>query len=156
MSGKSNKKSQVEKGVRSFDRNILELSSASDGLPTLLGSKCRKCGKHWFPPHLACLECTSDEMERVALSKKGRIYAFTVVEWEGLKPPNYPVFPYAYGFVDLPEGARVLTALRGPDLGSFEIDMEVALATQKVGEDDTGNDIIGYHFEPINKVNRML
>jgi len=90
-------------------------------------------------------------MEKVALSRRGKLYCFTIVEWPRLKPPNYPIFPYAYGYVDLPEGARVLAALRGCELDWLKIDMEMELATGKVGEDGSGNDVIGYWFEPVKK-----
>ena len=151
MSSKDNKGTQPQKVAKSFDENILELSSASDGLTCLLGSKCRNCGSHWFPQHVACLNCSSDDMEKVALSRRGKLYCFTIVEWPGLKPPNYPVFPYAYGYVDLPGGARVMAALRGCELDWLKIDMEMELATGKVGEDGSGNDVIGYWFEPVKK-----
>lgn len=151
MSNWDNKGSQPEKVAKSFDENILELSSAPDSLPRLLGSKCRNCGKYWFPQHIACLNCSSDVMDRAALSRRAKLYAFTIVEWPSLRPPNYPVFPYAYGYLDLPEGPRVLAALRGCELHSLKIDMEMELVTGKVGEDGSGNDVMGYWFEPVKK-----
>ncbi len=149
--GSEHKETQSGKEIVSFDKDVLELPLTPGDLSHLLGSKCRHCGSVFFPQHVACINCASDTMDKVALSRRGKLYCFTITEWPGLRPPGYPLFPYAYGYVDLPEGARVLAALRGCELDSLKIDMEMELATGKVGENDSGNDIIGYWFEPVKK-----
>jgi uncharacterized OB-fold protein len=76
------------------------------GNPRLVGSKCSKCGDVRFPRALACPHCHADEskLELVLLATEGEIITVCRIERSG---PLFKV-PYFVGFVQLPEGVRVL------------------------------------------------
>jgi benzoylsuccinyl-CoA thiolase BbsA subunit len=68
-----------------------------NGKPYLVGSKCKKCGKEYFPARPICLECFSEEMEIIPLSQEGSIYAMTNV-YVGIKGFKAP---YMLGWIDV-------------------------------------------------------
>ncbi|MCL5026568.1 MAG: Zn-ribbon domain-containing OB-fold protein [Chloroflexi bacterium] len=110
----------------------------------LAGSRCRKCGRTYFPRKRVCVQCFEDgRMEDVALSRMGRLYTFTVAE---AGPPGFTL-PYAFGYVDLPEGVRVFSPLGG-DFARLEIGAEMEMAIGPIRQDD-GVDVIGYIFKPV-------
>lgn len=78
----------------------------------LLGSSCQRCGKTFFPQRALCPDCfTSGVMVERALSRKGVVYASTVVRVPSSlgHPP-----PYAYGYVDLTDDKlRVISRFTG-------------------------------------------
>ena len=76
--------------------------------PHLLGSKCTKCGKVYFPTKNFCSECMNETMEDTALSNEGVLYASTVV-YIGVK--GFAT-PYVLGWVDIPsDKVRVVTQI---------------------------------------------
>lgn len=111
---------------------------------SLAGSRCRKCGRVYFPRKRICVQCFQDgQMEPAALSRRGKIYTFTVAE---AGPPGYTL-PYAYGYVDLPEGVRVFSLLGG-DPARLEIGAEVEMNMGRVRQEN-GVNVIGYIFSPV-------
>ncbi len=117
----------------------------------LVASKCKKCGKLHFPPQRLCSECYSwEEMEEVALSRRGTIFSWTV---------SYMMGKHPIGYVDLPEGIRVFTMFA--DLGenptqALDIGKEVELVVAPMREMEFGMEIgstefIGYKFRPVQE-----
>lgn len=85
----------------------------------LLGSRCEACGDVRFPTSDICAACQSTNVAIIPLSRSGIIYTFTIVR---NKPPGYlGDVPYAFGFVDLSEGLRVITTLIAEDLATLSI-----------------------------------
>ena len=114
----------------------------------LAGSFCNKCGKIYFPPKRVCPECmTIDEMETRTLSTYGKLYSFTVsyVGPEGFEPP------YAYGWIDLPEGIRLFSPLTQcePFEERLRLGMTVEMVMQKITEDIDGTEIYSFKFRPV-------
>ena len=66
----------------------------------LLGLKCNKCGAYTVPPKKVCMECSSEDLEIVQLSGKGKIQTFTVIR----VPPEGFEAPYIVGMAELDEG----------------------------------------------------
>ena len=115
----------------------------------LLASKCNKCGKLHFPPQRLCSKCFSwEDMEDTPLSRRGKIFSWTV---------SYLMGEHPIGYVDLPEGIRVFTAFTdlGDDpVGALEIGQEVELVVLPMREMDFGMEVgtlefVGYRFRPI-------
>ena len=121
-----------------------ELEVRPDGSGNLLGSRCRSCGAHFFPVREACSGCLSDELEAVRFSTEGKLYTFSIVRQS---TPAFEV-PYALGYVDFPEGVRIMGQISGCELDEIEIGMSVALTLTPFGEDEDGQPLIGYRFEP--------
>lgn len=112
----------------------------------LIGSRCLGCGKYFFPPREVCPFCFNRQLERVTLSRTGKIYSY-FISWA---PPAGFEPPYVAGLVDLPEGVRLYSQLTGcqPDGGDLELGMEVELALGTLGTDPDGSQVVVYTFRP--------
>jgi uncharacterized OB-fold protein len=118
--------------------------------PQLIGSRCPLCGEVFFPKKGSgiCTRCQSRNLEEIKLSRRGKIYSFTVVMQ---RPPEYykgPV-PYAEGFVELPEGVRVETLFTDCNVDDLKVGMDVELVIEKLCEDEEGNEILAFKFRPV-------
>jgi uncharacterized OB-fold protein len=132
----------------SFNSNLLILQ-ADDGLPHLLASRCELCGKIYFPQQKLCIDCFREGTMKVhLLSCKGKIYSFTVVERETLAPKGFRV-PYAYGYIDFPEGVRVLSKIIGWNPETLKIDAPVEMVIEEIRQNETGEKIMGFRFRVI-------
>ncbi len=92
------------------------------------------------------MNCFSEEMEEISLSKKGKIYSFTVVRHA--TPGFKGTVPYAVGAVELPEGIVILSPLTGSDFDKLRVGMNVQLVFEKLYEDESGNEVVSYKFRP--------
>lgn len=122
----------------------VEFEVTPDGEGFLLGSRCGNCGTHFFPVRTACAGCLHNDLETVRFSRTATLYTFAVVRQS---TPEFEV-PYALGYVDLPEGVRVMTQLTGRDPEAYEIGLEMELVVEPFGTDDEGNEMAGYRFRP--------
>lgn len=115
----------------------------------LIGSRCLSCGELFFPKKeiALCGYCQSSELEEVELSRKGKVYSYSVVTQ---RPPVYykGEVPYALGFVELPEGIRIETLFTGCDPDSWCVGMDVEMVMEKLHEDEDGNEVMAYKFRP--------
>jgi len=116
---------------REFLRGALTKPLSPDS--SLVASKCKKCGKLHFPSQRLCSECYSwEEMEEVALGRRGKIFSWTV---------SYMMGEHPIGYVDLPEGIRVFAIF--DDLGddpteTLDIGREVELVVTPMREMNFG------------------
>ena len=73
---------------------------------------CRRCGGVVFYPRSHCTHCTSLDLDLRTSAGRGSIYSFTVIRQQG-----HPFFrgrvPYVVAYVDLDEGFRMLTEVKG-------------------------------------------
>jgi len=68
--------------------------------PVLVGSRCRECGKVYFPRKKVCTKCFRDDcMEVHPLAKHGEIVTYSISHMSHIGMPT----PYAFGYVYLPE-----------------------------------------------------
>lgn len=113
------------------------------GKPTLVGCKCKQCGQIFFPSKSACLSCLSPDVESLNLSSHGKLYTFTTVYFgsEHFKPP------YTVGWIQLPEGIRVFSQIRGWQEHPLKIDMDMQMSIEKLWEDGE-KEVMGYVFRP--------
>jgi uncharacterized OB-fold protein len=82
------------------------------------------------------------------LSGQGKIYSFTVVERETLAPKGFQV-PYAYGYIDLPEGVRVLSKIVGWSPETLKINASVEIVLEEIRQNEVGEKIMGFRFRVI-------
>ncbi len=92
----------------------------------------------------ACAGCLHDSLETVRFSRAATLYTFSVVRQS---TPEFEV-PYALGYVDLPEGVRIMTQLTGRDPEDYELGMEMELVVEPFGEDEDGTELVGFRFRP--------
>lgn len=91
-----------------------------------------------------CSRCLTEELEAAPLSPRGTVYTYTVIHQAA---PGFEV-PYALAYVDLPDGVRVLGQVAGVEPDAVRIGMEVELSLEPFGEDEDGQELIGYRFRP--------
>jgi len=97
--------------------------------PYLLASRCRSCGKHFFPTRVICLNCGKQELEDVPLRGRGKLYTYTIA---------------------MDEGCQVQTVVtEGWD--SLKIGMNMEVYFEKIREDTEGNEQIVYKFRAVKK-----
>lgn len=143
----------MEKKQVLVGEGLFHLPTSPGDEPYLIGSKCRSCGYIAFPRREVCPACISlDSMEEVPLSRRGRIYSWTVAR---VAPPGFPS-PYFQSFIDLEGGPRIFSLISGvdPSTESLEDGMEVELVLEKISEDEQGREVIGYKFRPLRKGGR--
>jgi uncharacterized protein len=113
--------------------------------PHLTANECTTCGARFFDRRNACASCGKTEFNRVDISTKGEVRAFTIVAFAA---PGIPV-PYVAALVDC-GGTSVRANLINvePDPEHVTLGMSVRLVTEVVGTDDHGTEAIGFGFEP--------
>ena len=119
----------------------------------LMGSKCRDCGEVFFGKLAACQQCQSRNMESISLGSNGTLYSYTVARNKppgDYRGPDDPFQPFALGFVELPEGVRILSVL-DCDIKEVKIGMKLGLSIQKFYEDEEGRTVLTYKFKSVER-----
>jgi len=112
--------------------------------PTLIASRCPRCGEHFFPKRAICLACGQVGLEEAYLTGPGKIWTFTIAR---VTPPGSLVeAPYVVAQVELPERVIVASVLSDCDVDSVWVDMPVELVLEKVKADEEGNDVVAFKF----------
>jgi len=83
-------------------------------------------------------------MKTVAFSTRGTLYTYSVVRQS---TPEFEV-PYALGYVDFPEGVRIMGQISGCEPDEIRIGMAMVLSLEPFGQDEDGNPLTGYRFRP--------
>lgn len=91
------------------------------GQVRLRGCRSRSRGSMAFPPRETCLETGARDMEPFFFGPAGTLYSFATVHVSSTRP-----VPYLIGYIDFPEGVRVLAPLEGPE-ETFGCDQPVVL-----------------------------
>lgn len=79
----------------------------------IMGRKCPKCGAVEFPPVYACNSCGSLETEWYEISGRAKMHSIVMPAVLSSKPEYKELGKYAYGEVELEEGARLNAVVRG-------------------------------------------
>jgi hypothetical protein len=95
----------------------------------IMGTRCKKCGRLYFPPRADCTECLSSEIEWIPLSGRGKLITYTTAYFA---PAGFEA-PYTIALAELEEGVRVFTRM-GKDVKEDEvkIGMKVKLVPVKL------------------------
>ena len=125
-------------GVLAVDGDWFE----EDGRVVLVGGRCGRCGKVFFPRRMVCDRCGKEGgQEAVRLSGIGRLYSFSEVHVgrRGLQ------VPYVIAYLDLPEGVRLFGQVehRAAELKLDEV-LEVTLGV--IGSTPEQGNVISYKF----------
>jgi uncharacterized OB-fold protein len=96
----------------------------------LIGIKCKNCQKIAFPKKIICPYCSHSEIEEVPLSKRGKIYTYTICR----VPVKNIKAPYAIGYIDLEEGVRIFSLFTNWKEEDLEIGKEVEVVFEKFKE----------------------
>jgi len=105
-------------------------------------TRCKNCGKLYFPPVGDCAECYSSDMEWIELSGEGEIETFTHII---VKPASFQDEPpYTVAIARLKEGVRALAWLTGVKKKDVKVGMKVRLMAKVTPEGR-----LTYEFKPI-------
>jgi len=113
------------------------------GDPVPVGTECAECGFVVFPTRSFCRNCLSENVTELELSREGELRTYTIARTgqEGFEPP------YAFGFVNLPEGVRLYSLLDGWETGTLEVGAPVELTIDEIKPDsETGEPLFGHTF----------
>lgn len=95
---------------------------------------CGACETWRHLPRSICAHCGSADWSWKECRGRGRLYSWTVTH-----QPNLPQFlqdvPYVVAVIELEEGVRMVSHLRGVDPAELEIDLPVALEFERVSDD---------------------
>ncbi len=95
---------------------------------------CVSCGNWQHIPRYLCARCGSDRLEWQQASGRGKVYSWTVT-----RAPLHPAFaasvPYAVLLVELAEGVRMISGLKGNSVDEIELDMPVEVIFERLTAD---------------------
>ena len=100
----------------------------------LMTTKCKKCGRMFFPPKSDCPKCLSSEMEWLEIGGEGTLLTFTVVNYgpSGFEDDT----PYTLGIAEFEGGIKILgrvsKAIKPEEL---KVGMKVKLAPVKLNNE---------------------
>jgi len=120
--------------------------------PKLIGSKCKSCGTYYFPETISCSnpDCNEKKVETAFLSRRGKLWSFTVQYYP--PPPPFktkePFVPYGIGIIELPEEIRVAGMLTESDPKKLKVGMEVELIVEEMYNED-GKEMVTWKFRAI-------
>jgi uncharacterized OB-fold protein len=116
-----------------------------DGELIQMGNKCKDCEKTSYPARERCPFCSSENIEKVPLSKEGTIFSYgvTCVPVGPYKPP------FAGAYIDLPEGTRLFGQIHG-NIDDIKSGLKVKVETGVVWTEKDGTDVYGYYYVPLN------
>ena len=125
--------------------------------PQLIASKCKDCGEVIFPVQSSCANCTGTNLDKLLLSRRGKLWSWTIQNFMPPSPPfvhvgspeNY--VPFSVGYIELPEGLKVESRLTENDPAKLEIGMDMEVVVEKFMEDEEGNDLMTFAFQPVER-----
>jgi uncharacterized OB-fold protein len=123
--------------------------------PQLIASRCETCGEVAFPSQASCPACTGSTTKEILLSRRGRLWTWTVQRF----PPPTPPFkgdtehfvPFGVGYIELPEGVRVEARLSTHKASDLEIGMEMELVLEKFLDGEDGSEQMTFAFQPVER-----
>ena len=141
----------TEKKRVSLRQGLWEDATHTGESPHLIGSKCKECGEIFFPKKEKgwCVHCMKEGLEDIALSTRGKIHTASVVMQQPGGDFYHGPVPYAYGFVNLPEGVRVETLFTAADAHELEVGRDAELLIDRLYDDEDGNEVVTFMFRPV-------
>ena len=71
----------------------------------MMTTKCRKCGKIYFPPKMDCSVCGASEMDWIEIDEVGKLVAYSTVMYGPTGFEND--VPYTIAVIKFPNGVQV-------------------------------------------------
>lgn len=130
----------------SLEPSVLKVGNRKEE-DVLIGSKCKDCGRYFFPQRKRCGYCAEPTTEIVELSKKGTINSYSLMT----KKQQYCLVqtPYILGEVMIPEGILIYTVINSKGVEGFEVGQKAKLDTVEIKKNEEGQSVIAYTFSPI-------
>lgn len=96
-----------------------------DGKTLLRGGESASSGIRTFPRRYVCPETGARDVAEFLFGPSGKLYSFSQVHVSTSRP-----VPYTIGYVDFPEGVRVLAEIRASDPSVLTCDLPVELRAE--------------------------
>ncbi|MAG08384.1 transcriptional regulator [Candidatus Woesearchaeota archaeon] len=118
----------------------------------LIGSKCKKCGRVYFPQRSVCADDDSAELEEHPLSREGKILTFTVLRTSLSDPSkeNTDVIvsemPLVLAIIELEKGVNVTAPIIECEPEDIKIGSKVEAVFRKIMEKGEKG-ILGYSYK---------
>jgi uncharacterized protein len=115
----------------------------------LAGQRCQDCGKVAFPRKRVCPACFGENLAEQVLSTTGVLHTYTCTY---LGAPHLSS-PYLLGFVDVPEGVRLLSLLTDCDPWEqvLRVGMPMEMTIGPLMPDESGEVLQTYKFRPARR-----
>lgn len=110
----------------------------------LLASKCKSCGRAFFPKRKTCIECSGQDMEEIQLKEGARLYSYTSVQM----PVHKYKPPFTIAWAEFPEGVRVMSQVKREEKQNLKVGMDMRIVIDTLWKKE-GKEFIGYMFEPV-------
>jgi uncharacterized protein len=97
----------------------------------LLIQRCKSCRSHVFYPRISCPVCGSRQLGWIPASGRATLHTFVISH---IPAPGFDdELPYVIAIVELEEGPRMMTNLRGvaPDPMHLQIDMKLEVCFER-------------------------
>src|SRR5437899_1651111 len=104
--------------------------------PHLIGTRCTACGSYFFPKQTAFCRnpaCSSTELEEVQLSRRGRVWSYTINHYDP-PPPSVSKAPYGVAAVELPQERMIVLGQIAGDATGWHIGDEVELVVESLDD----------------------
>jgi uncharacterized OB-fold protein len=114
----------------------------------LMGTRCERCGRIFFPTRKNCPRCLDDQFTKeLTLSDEGILQTYSIAS---IAPPGYSI-PHAQGYIDICGGGpRIFSLLTDyGDGSSLSIGCRMIMKAIRVGRDKDDRAILGYRFRPV-------
>jgi uncharacterized protein len=126
--------------------------------PRLLGSRCTRCGTYSFPPEQSYCKnpsCDGDELERVELSARGKLWSYSHNGYEPPAPyvsPTKPFEPFAVAAVELEQEKMVVMGMvpKPFDHTSLRVGQEMELVLDTLFETDDER-VVVWKWRPVTE-----
>ena len=104
-------------------------------------TKCRECGKVFYPPQVDCPVCLTADMQWIEISSKGRLLSYTTAHYG---PAGFDdKVPYTLGIVEFPEGIKVLAPIsREVTTESIKVGSEFRVIPTNFGQNRVGFELV--------------
>src|SRR5947209_3279598 len=119
---------------------IVESWFTKEPEPALRGLQCGECGTYAFPPSaVRCPnpDCPSGELVDVALSRRGKVWSFTINHYA--PPPPYvaadPFVPFGVAAVELAEERMIVLGQVAGDPSALAVGDDVELVIDTLSDD---------------------
>jgi len=95
-------------------------------------TKCKKCGKLYYPPQGDCAPCLSSDVEWVELGKEAVLETYTHALQ---RPAGFDGYePYIIAIAKTKEGVRVMGWLEGIKPEEVKVGMKLEMSTRKLSD----------------------
>lgn len=129
----------------------------TDPEPALLGQRCAVCTTTCFPPTAPTCpnpSCANDDLDVVALSRRGRIWSYTDARYQ--PPPPYvattdPYQPFAIAAVELAEERLVILGqvADGYGLDDLAVGAPAEVVVEPLETDADGTPRLVWRWKPV-------